>query len=308
MTASTHSDDTQASAKLEDLMVAMDVVDTLRHRQQMVDRELDADGRRARLIDKLRDIYASQGLAVTDAMLEEGVKALEEERFQYDPPQKTFAHTLARLYISRTKWLKPLLLLTALFSFVFALCWFILIQPERNAIQQLPHQITHLVDDIKSSTDDAVALQRADDLSAQALQAIDSGDHRQTKRKLEQLRQLQAHINQSYTIRVVQRPGESSGVWRIPDVNQQARNYYLIVEALDSSGRTLTLPITSEETGQVRQVNKWGVRVDSNLFYRIADDKNDDGIIQNRNLGQKASGEYQPRYSVPILDGMITEW
>jgi len=59
-------------------MLAMDVVDTLRHRQQLVDRELDAEARRERLVEKLREIYASQGLNVTDEMLEEGVRALEE--------------------------------------------------------------------------------------------------------------------------------------------------------------------------------------------------------------------------------------
>jgi len=36
-------------APLEDLMAAMDVVDTLRHDQSLAERELDGDGRRERL-------------------------------------------------------------------------------------------------------------------------------------------------------------------------------------------------------------------------------------------------------------------
>ena len=36
---------------LEDLMVAMDVVDTLRHRDIMLDRELDSSQRKEKLIE-----------------------------------------------------------------------------------------------------------------------------------------------------------------------------------------------------------------------------------------------------------------
>ena len=53
-------------APLEDVMLAMDVVDTLRHRQGLVERELSAGDRRTRLIEQLRDTYHSQGIEVTD--------------------------------------------------------------------------------------------------------------------------------------------------------------------------------------------------------------------------------------------------
>ena len=76
---------------LEEVMVAMDVVDTIRHRQLIVERELDAEGRRQRLIQRLRDIYTAQGIEVTDAALEAGVEALEQERFAYTPAPGGFA-------------------------------------------------------------------------------------------------------------------------------------------------------------------------------------------------------------------------
>ncbi|MBX2846998.1 MAG: hypothetical protein KTR16_01660 [Acidiferrobacterales bacterium] len=308
MTASVDQNSTTEKARLEDLMVAMDVVDTLRHSQQLVDRELDAESRRERLIAKLRDIYASQGLAVTDEMLEEGVKALEEERFQYSPPKEGFSHKLARVYIARSKWLKPFIFIFTLLVLLAVFCWFVLIQPERKAIQQLPQQLSQAVENVKGITDDSAALQLANELKALATQAIKDEDYKAAERNIGQLRLLQTEISQSYTIRVVQNPGESSGVWRIPDVNQQARNYYLIVEAVNSFGKVIYLPITNEETGRVKSVNKWGVRVGSDLFNRIASDKSDDGIIQNREIGKKVAGEYKPHYLVQVQDGMITEW
>ena len=51
---------------LDELMLAMDVVDTLRHRELVLQRELQADDRDQRLLERLRDIYESQGIAVTD--------------------------------------------------------------------------------------------------------------------------------------------------------------------------------------------------------------------------------------------------
>lgn len=308
MTASVDKNSTSEKTKLEDLMAAMDVVDTLRHSQKLVDRELDAESRRERLIVRLREIYASQGLAVTDEMLEEGVKALEEERFQYSPPKEGFSHKLARLYIARDKWLKPFIAFIFLLGLVLSLCWFTLIQPERNAIKQLPQQLMDEVDSLKGLTSDSAVLQLANELNAQATQAIKDKDYKAAEKSIDQLRLIQTQINQSYSIRIVQSPGESSGIWRIPDVNQQARNYYLIVEAVNSLGKVIKLPITSEETGRVRSVNKWGVRVSADLFNRVASDKSDDGIIQNREIGKKASGEYQPRYFVQVQDGMVTEW
>ena len=44
----------------------MDVVDTLRHADRLVERELEGDARRAALKQRLREIYAGQGIAVPD--------------------------------------------------------------------------------------------------------------------------------------------------------------------------------------------------------------------------------------------------
>ena len=46
-------------APLEELMVAMDVVDTLRHDQSIAERELDGESRRERLLERLRGIALS---------------------------------------------------------------------------------------------------------------------------------------------------------------------------------------------------------------------------------------------------------
>ena len=53
-------------APLDDVMLAMDVVDTLRHEETLVTRELGAADREAQLIERLRKIYHDQGIEVPE--------------------------------------------------------------------------------------------------------------------------------------------------------------------------------------------------------------------------------------------------
>lgn len=89
---------------LDNVMIAMDIVDTLRHDQLIVERELNEDERKAKLIERLREIYRGQGIDVPDSILEEGVRALEEGRFIYKPPTNSLATRIARIYVTRAAW------------------------------------------------------------------------------------------------------------------------------------------------------------------------------------------------------------
>ena len=88
-------------------MLAMDVVDTLRHKELVLARELSAEDRDANLVEQLRDIYTGQGIVVTDEILQRGVDALRDERFLFPQPEPSFSRTLALAYVSRGRWGKP---------------------------------------------------------------------------------------------------------------------------------------------------------------------------------------------------------
>ncbi|MEM1371298.1 MAG: DUF6384 family protein, partial [Pseudomonadota bacterium] len=104
LTSPPETPDSEAD-KLGDLMIAMDVVDTLRHDKRLVERELNNAARRGELIDRLREIYSSQGIDVPDHILEEGVASLEQDRFTYSPPPPHHLTTrLAKLYVTRWSW------------------------------------------------------------------------------------------------------------------------------------------------------------------------------------------------------------
>ncbi|MEI2612965.1 MAG: DUF6384 family protein [Candidatus Promineifilaceae bacterium] len=92
-------------APLDDVMLAMDVVDTLRHRQDLVVRELDGRGaRKAAAREAARHLPPAGHRGDRRGAASEGVAALDESRFAYTPPKPSFGVTLARLYVGRKRW------------------------------------------------------------------------------------------------------------------------------------------------------------------------------------------------------------
>ena len=119
---------------------------------------------------------------------------------------------------------------------------------------------------------------------------------------------LRADVEAAYEVRIVNRPGQRSGIWRVPGANPDARNYYIIVEAVDRYGAVLEVPVRNEEDGRIERVRQWGLRVDRALFEEVAADKRDDGIIQNNRFGEKQRGFLEPRYQLPTTGAAITSW
>ena len=295
-------------APLEDLMVAMDVVDTVRHRQLIVERELDATGRRQRLIGRLRDIYTAQGIQVTDAALEAGVDALEEERFAHTPAPGGMSTALAKLYVRRGRWAKPLLIVGTLALIIGLGYFFTVALPQSRFEAALGGRIETTHARIVGQSQSAAATTRANELLAQAERALDAEAFETADDLHDDLEALLRELESAYELRIVSRPNEFSGIWRVPDANAEARNYYLIVEAVDANGNVLRRSVRNEENGRVYEVLKWGIRVDEATFEAVTADKRDDGIIQDYVLGTKAAGKLEPEYRIPTSGATITEW
>lgn len=295
-------------AQLDDIMLAMDVVDTLRHDQKITERELAEGDREEDLIERLRTIYRNQGIAVPDEILRQGVKALREERFVYKPPADSFAVKLARLYVTRGRWGKwALAAVVAVGIGVGALAW----QGYSARVeltQTIPAAIERVAADInREATVDAVR-QRVAALVTDGQTAARDGKAEAARTAVADLERLRDDVRSEYDVRIVSRPGESTGVWRRPRRNPNAMNYYLIVEAIGRDGRALSRAITSEEDSASRVVTKWGIRVPESLYRQVEADKRDDGIVQNNILGRKARGQLEPTWREALPGGAITSW
>ncbi len=289
-------------------MLAMDVVDTLRHRRLLVARELNTEAREQTLIDRLREIYAAQGIDVPDHILAEGVAALHEERFVYTPPVPGIGVTLARIYISRGIWGKALLAIMASIIAVTIVYTTLISGPQQRRLAALPLELAAQRQAIIELSTLAEARDRADQYLKQGQVALREDDTGAAGKAIASLKALRELLEQEYTVRIVSRPDESSGIWRMPDLNPDARNYYILVEAITADGRTLTLPVRNEEDGRTYKVSRWGLRVDEQLYRKIAADKQDDGIIQNRDFGVKQRGQLAPEYVMPTTGAAITSW
>jgi hypothetical protein len=304
------------SAPLDEVMLAMDVVDTLRHQQNLVARELDGVTREQQLIERLRAVYHQQGIEVPDHILKEGVSALAESRFTYDPPAPGLGTTLARLYVGRKQWGRPVMAgLIALL--VLAVGYFGVWQPyQRGQAEQarlelsegLPAEMDALYQTIYEETKVQQAVTEAEALVERGKAFAAEGDRAGAEDAVARLVALRDQLRLEYVLRVVNREGVQSGFWTFPEINTEATNYYVVVEALDPDGNALTLPILNEESGETEEVDIWGVRVSESVYDSVAADKRDDGIIQSNIMGRKSDGFLDVEYAVPVLGGAVTRW
>ncbi len=308
--------DDAAAAPLDETMLAMDVVDTLRHAETLVERELSEADRAAQLKRRMREIYASQGIEVPDRILDEGVAALAEARFTYRPTPPSAARSLATLWVTRARWAKPAGIALAA-VLVLAGGWHFGVQrpaeqarvAERQELAEgLPRALAAEHARVRAATGSAEAIARADRLLAEGEAAARAGALAEGRARLAALAELQRSLASEYELRIVSRPGERSGVWRVPEANPRARNYYLIVEAVGPGGRPVEVPVTSEETGRTARVARWGQRVPAAEFERVRRDKEADGVIDRPVIGAKRAGALAPEWSIPVAGGAILEW
>jgi len=307
---------TAEKAPLDEVMMAMDVVDTLRHRQDLVERELAGEDREKRLIDKLREIYHQQGIEVTDDVLKEGVKALEESRFAYAPPKSSLGVTLARLYVKRRRW-GPAVLAILLVAALGLGGYFLAYRPFQQAqiegarielAEKLPAQMDALYQTIFEETKVQQAATEAEQLRERGKKAAAEGNRAGAEQAIAGMTALRDKLRQEYQLRIVNREGQKTGFWTFPEVNTAATNYYVVVEAIDNDGKALTLPVTNEENGQTENVSIWGVRVPESTYRSVEADKRDDGIVQRNVLGLKEYGFLDVDYVMPVQGGAVTRW
>ena len=301
---------------LDDVMIAMDVVDTLRHREDLIRRELDEAGREAELIARLKEIYQQQGIEVPDRVLEQGVKALKESRFVYTPPPTSWRRTVLEAWARRSVFGKRVLRTFIIVLILAGVAYFGLIRPAQQARQQACGEATETLpkssrlahSDIEQIATEEAPRKRADALFADGERAIRDRDLSEMRRVNAELAQLRDTLSVQYTLRIVSEPGKLTGLWRSPPGWFSARRYYVIVEPVAPDGKRLALPIRDEVTGETTNVSQFGVRVPEKTYDAVAEDKRPDGIVDNNVFGVKRRGKLEVDYRMPFEGGTINTW
>ncbi len=305
-----------APQKLDDLMLAMDVVDTLRHQENLALKELDDDVRKAELVKRLKQIYAGQGIEVPDSIVEQGVRALEESRFVYTPTPPSLSRTLATMWVERKRW--SLILGSAGLAIAIlggAYQYFVVGAGERAATasrieitQTLPAALAKAKQTALDEAKVADATKKAGDIAGIGEAAIARKDVSAAKVAIADLDKLTVTLREAYEVRIVSRKDVRSGVYFSPRGGATDTRYYLIVEAVGADGRALERTVTSEADQSVAKVTMWGQRVPKTTYDQVARDKQDDNVIQNTRLGEKRRGEIDVRWTMPAQAGTITKW
>src|SRR5512139_769844 len=168
---------------LDETMMAMDVVDTIRHAERLVERELSGEERQTRLRDRLREIYASQGIEVSDAVLDQGIAALEEQRFAYVAKSHGWRRSLAVAWATRGRWGKAALAGLGVLVIGWGIWHFTVVAPRqreaaavtRELQQDLPRALRAEYDRVMAGTQDAAARAEAQRLLAEGEAAARAG-------------------------------------------------------------------------------------------------------------------------------------
>jgi hypothetical protein len=299
---------TQDPRKLDDVLLAMDVVDTLRHRERLVDMELNAQAREEQLIARLKEIYGAQGIEVPEKILKDGVKALEEHRFAYKPPENTFSVKLAKLYVSRRTWAPAAMTFTgAIVALVvgWQVFWAI---PQAAEWNRMPAEIERLLEQGQQLAVEPTVDAQLAGVAAEGQRAIANNEHGAARAQMALLKDMNETLALDYDVRIISRPGQASGIWRFSTATPGEKNYYLLVEGVAPGGRVLSLPVTNEETNKTDRVTRWGQRVMKETWDKVAAEKSGSGVILNDTLGRKERGKLEPTWDAPTPKGAITDW
>jgi hypothetical protein len=153
--------------ELDEVLLAMDVVDTLRHQRSLVEQELQSEDRERELIEKLKKTYADQGLEVSEEVIAQGVRAMREERFAYQPPPKGLKTTLARMYVHRGRWVKGVMILAAVLGTLWVGYRYLYVLPAERGRTELARELAGRAEAQKERT---AALRARLDRTGEALQ------------------------------------------------------------------------------------------------------------------------------------------
>jgi hypothetical protein len=188
----------------------------------------------------------------------------------------------------------------------------------------LTRKTQEVYDNIKDIAKQDKAITQGEKLYGQAERFIESADVSGLKPVVEQLENLDALLNQEYTIKIVNRPGVKTGIDRYYE--GRFSGWYLIVEAIGSDGKAVPVDITSCETGRTERVRIWGEKVigddpeivrkirsgrynRNSLLNKVIADKLDNGIVEDNIAGEKERGylDYELN-NKEFLGKQITEW
>lgn len=178
----------------------------------------------------------------------------------------------------------------------------------RQASDKMMAEATDLIAETAALQMDDPSRLRMSGLGARLENAARSGVRDTFSSELFRFKTMRDIIMTEASIAIVSSEGEQSGVWRMIGNDHSTRRDYVVVEAKGPDGAPVSLPLRDAETGSDVFASKFALHVPRAVYDRVGRDKQDDGIVDDRDVGTKAAGRMTVKWTVETSGQTITRW
>ena len=95
---------------LSEQLGAMALVDQLRHQQMEVEEHLNMPQRRTAVAARIREYYQNNGIAFTDAQIDQGVREFFDKRLTFDAPPQGMLNGWVSTALLNRRWVLLIML------------------------------------------------------------------------------------------------------------------------------------------------------------------------------------------------------
>jgi hypothetical protein len=171
---------------------------------------------------------------------------------------------------------------------------------------QLPSKLEQVISSIRSVAIEPEAISLANTSYEDGKSAVGMVDVSRLRQDIDKLSSMNQVLNQEYTIRIHLNPsdpeGDPSGFPMLDDNNEKPKEWFLVVEAVDGSGRIIPVEVTSS-FGNTSEVSKWAQKVPEQVYNRVLEDYSADYRIDKNIFGYKKKGYLNEVITFPGADG-----
>lgn len=282
--------------QLESYLKIMDVASELRRAREAAKKQLDISEEKAAVKERILKSAEITGEKLTDSEVDAAIEAFYRGLYRFKRPRRGLSYVLAKAYICRP----------VFYSFI--------VVPVLFAAVHLFGSL-EAKGNLESSLDAVLEVSKnpeeAKTLYNKVQVACAKGDSAICEAFTKRFRDYSDLVLSEYQVKIVNAPNAKSGIDRFftDEGVKSTSGYYLIVEALDPTGKRISREIRNRETGRVERVRRWGELVPKEVFDRIARDKEADGIVDESLFAFKELGSSIEEVQFPLKErGQITKW
>ncbi|MCO6047486.1 DUF6384 family protein [Aeoliella sp. ICT_H6.2] len=297
---------------LDEMTRVMDVARTLRKERSIAERELNREETIKLLRLKLREAADLAGDPVTDEQIDTAIEHYFANLHEFDPPEPGLETFAAGVYVRRYQIAGWALGIATAALLVWG-AWFGGMLPGKRQTELLALQTYSQVEEVTGTIEELAAdpelVAQAEAARAEAATYRDRGDVSALEQLKSRLLNQEAVLKSEYQVMIMQEP--LSGIERHAPGTGDLSGSYLIVQAVDSSGKVIPMDIRNAENGKMERVTKWAEQVPLEVFEQMMADKQADGVVDNREFAVKQRGQQDVKVTLPgVLQRgrQITAW